>query len=72
MDALAMSLRAGKADLATGRPIVQVACFSTLGSAGILRSRFPVAAKIALLIAGTIAEVAVSPIPPGASLLGTM
>jgi hypothetical protein len=40
-----------------------------LGSAGILRSRFPVAAKIALLISGAIADVPVSPIPPGGSAL---
>jgi hypothetical protein len=52
--------------------VAQVARLSTLGSGGILRSRFPVAAKIALLIAGKIADVPVSPIPTGGSLLWTM
>jgi hypothetical protein len=47
-------------------------CFNALLSTGILRSRFPVAAKIALAMAGTIAEVPVSPIPPGGSTLLTM
>jgi len=36
---------------------------------GILRSRLPVAAKIALATAGTMAEVPRSPIPPGGSEL---
>jgi hypothetical protein len=49
-----------------------VGCFSTLLSTGILRSRFPVAAKIAFATAGTMADVPASPIPPGASVLGTM
>jgi len=47
-------------------------CFSALASTGILRRRFPVAAKIALAMAGTIPEVPVSPIPPGGSELLTM
>jgi hypothetical protein len=47
-------------------------CLSTLESTGILRRRFPVAAKIALPMAGTIADVPVSPIPPGGSELLTM
>src|SRR5262249_40248886 len=42
--------------------------FKSLVSIGILRRRLPVAAKIALATAGTIAEVPGSPIPPGASL----
>jgi hypothetical protein len=41
----------------------------TLLSTGILLRRLPVAAKIALAMAGTIAEVPVSPIPPGGSAL---
>ncbi len=36
-----------------------------LVSTGILRKRFPVAAKIALPMAGTIADVPGSPMPPG-------
>ena len=44
-------------------------CFSALASTGNLRRRFPVAAKIALVTAGTIAEVPASPIPPGGSEL---
>jgi hypothetical protein len=44
-------------------------CLSIAGSTGILRRRFPVAAKIALATAGTIAEVPASPMPPGGSRL---
>jgi hypothetical protein len=47
-------------------------CFSTLASTGILRRRLPVAAKIALATAGTMAEVPHSPMPPGGSELWTM
>src|SRR4029078_6349378 len=47
-------------------------CFSIATSTGILRRRLPVAAKIAFLTAGTIADVPVSPIPPGGSELGTI
>jgi hypothetical protein len=36
---------------------------------GIFRNRLPVAAKIALATAGTMAEVPHSPIPPGGSEL---
>src|SRR5258708_24889951 len=39
----------------------------TLVSIGRIRKRFPVAAKIALVTAGMIAEVPGSPIPPGGS-----
>jgi hypothetical protein len=41
-------------------------------SIGSFRRRLPVAAKIALVTAGTIAEVPGSPIPPGGSALCTM
>jgi hypothetical protein len=37
--------------------------FNAAGSTGILRRRFPVAANIALAMAGTTADVPVSPIP---------
>ena len=47
-------------------------CFNAAVSTGIFRKRFPVAAKIALAIAGTIADVPHSPIPPGGSALSTM
>jgi hypothetical protein len=47
-------------------------CFNTAASIGILRKRLPVAAKIALAMAGTIAEVPHSPIPPGTSRFSTM
>src|SRR6516225_2441123 len=47
-------------------------CFSCAGSTGSLRSRLPVAAKIALVTAGTMQAVPASPIPPGGSALGTM
>ena len=43
--------------------------FRTLGSTGIFRRRLPVAAKIALATAGTMADVPASPMPPGASKL---
>jgi len=49
-----------------------VAYFNAAGSTGILRKRLPVAAKIALATAGTMAEVPHSPIPPGGSVLLTM
>ena len=45
-------------------------CFKALASTGNLRRRLPVAAKTALAIAGTMADVPVSPIPPGGSALG--
>src|SRR5205807_4705489 len=47
-------------------------CFNAAVSTGGFRSRLPVAAKIALVTAGTIAEVPASPIPPGGSVLFTM
>jgi hypothetical protein len=47
-------------------------CFNAAVSIGSLRKRLPVAAKIALAIAGTMAEVPASPIPPGGSGLCTM
>src|SRR5215831_10130681 len=42
-------------------------CFNAVASTGIVRRRLPVAAKIALATAGTMAEVPASPIPPGGS-----
>ena len=47
-------------------------CFNAAVSTGGFRRRLPVAAKIALVIAGTMAEVPASPIPPGGSALFTM
>jgi hypothetical protein len=47
-------------------------CFNAVASTGILRNLVPVAAKIALATAGTMAEVPASPIPPGGSKLRTM
>jgi hypothetical protein len=52
------------------RRSVHTGCFNAAASIGILRKRLPVAAKIALATAGTIAEVPGSPIPPGSSELG--
>src|SRR6266481_5473049 len=52
-------------------PAVQ-ADLSSAGSAGGLRRRLPVAAKIAFMTAGTIAEVPDSPIPPGRLVLLTI
>jgi hypothetical protein len=51
------------------RRSVHPGCFDAAASIGILRKRLPVAAKIALATAGTIAEVPGSPIPPGSSEL---
>src|SRR5262249_29900489 len=48
-------------------PRAHSGCFNAAASTGIMRSRLPVAAKIALATAGTIAEVPASPIPPGGS-----
>jgi hypothetical protein len=39
-------------------------CFKAMVSTGSFGKRFPVAAKIPLVAAGTIAEVQASPIPP--------
>jgi hypothetical protein len=50
----------------------QAGCFNAALSIGIFRSRLPVAAKIALATAGTMAEVPHSPIPPGGSELATI
>ena len=46
--------------------MAQISFSLTIGS---LRIRFPVAAKMALEIAGTIGEVAGSPVPVGSDLL---
>jgi hypothetical protein len=51
------------------RNLHHVGSFSAELSTGIFRSRLPVAAKIALATAGTMAEVPHSPIPPGGSEL---
>jgi hypothetical protein len=51
---------------------VHTGCFNALVSIGSFRKRLPVAAKIALVTAGTMAEVPASPIPPGGSRLWTM
>ena len=47
-------------------------CFNATVSIGSFRARLPVAAKIALVTAGTMAEVPGSPIPPGGAKLWTM
>jgi uncharacterized protein len=46
--------------------------FSCPGSTGSTRMRFPVAAKIALQIAGAIGGTPGSPTPPGGASLSTM
>ena len=51
---------------------VHTGCFNAVVSTGSFRKRLPVAAKIALATAGTMAEVPASPIPPGGSELATM
>jgi hypothetical protein len=51
---------------------VHAGCFKPAGSIGSFRSRLPVAAKIAFAIAGMIADVPGSPMPPGASLFLTI
>lgn len=53
-------------------PRCHAGCLSVAASTGIFRSLLPVAAKIAFAIAGTIAEVPGSPIPPGGSSLSTI
>ncbi len=52
--------------------VTHTGCFNAAVSTGSCRKRLPVAAKIALVTAGTIAEVPASPIPPGGSELWTM
>src|SRR3984893_8877271 len=51
---------------------VHTGCFNAAVSIGSFRKRLPVAAKIALVTAGTTAEVPASPIPPGDSGLWTI
>jgi hypothetical protein len=51
---------------------VHAGCFNAVLSIGSFRTRLPVAAKIALVTAGTTAEVPGSPIPPGDSELRMM
>src|SRR5262245_58495593 len=51
---------------------VHTGCFNAAASTGSFRKRLPVAAKIALVTAGTMAEVPGSPIPPGGSKFWTM
>ena len=46
--------------------------FSSAGSTGSARMRFPTAAKIPLQIAGAIGGTPGSPTPPGGALLATM
>src|SRR5258705_359866 len=55
-----------------GRCFAHTGCFNAVVSIGSFRKRLPVAAKIALVTAGGIAEVPHSPIPPGGSELWTM
>jgi hypothetical protein len=54
------------------RRSVHTGCFNAAASIGSFRTRLPVAAKIALATAGTIADVPGSPIPPGGSELWTI
>src|ERR1700730_12595035 len=51
---------------------VHTGCFNAAVSIGSFRKRLAVAAKIALVTAGMMAEVPASPIPPGDSGLWTM
>jgi hypothetical protein len=51
------------------RRFVHTGCFNAAVSIGSFRKRLPVAARIALVTAGTMAEVPGSPIPPGGSEL---
>ena len=67
---LSLSLRWGSQLLSCS--LCHVGSFRAATSIGIFRKRLPVAAKIALAMAGTIADVPVSPIPPGGSALLTM
>ena len=57
-------------NLSRTMPLAKMAhtCFSSAGSTGSLRRRLPVAAKIAFVTAGTMADVPGSPIPPGDSV----
>src|ERR1700704_2793403 len=55
-----------------GRCFAHTGCFNAVVSIGSFRKRLPVAAKIALVTAGGIAEVPHSPIPPGGSELWTI
>ena len=54
------------------RRSVHTGCFNAAASIGSFRTRLPVAAKIALATAGTIAEVPGSPTPPGGFELWTI
>jgi hypothetical protein len=67
---LSLNLRWGSQLLSCS--LRHVGSFRAATSIGIFRKRLPVAAKIALAMAGTIADVPVSPIPPGGSALLTM
>ena len=58
--------------LCRGSESVHTGCFNAVVSTGSFRKRLPVAAKIALVTAGTMADVPGSPIPPGDSELWTM
>ena len=64
--------RCSSANAAFRRLPAHAGCFSRAVSTGILRRRFPVAAKMALATAGTIADVPGSPNPPGGSALRTI
>src|SRR5260221_6471990 len=48
-----------------GRCFAHTGCFNAVVSIGSLRKRLPVAAKIALVTAGGVADVPHSPLPPG-------
>jgi hypothetical protein len=69
-----------RAELLPNRVVLKVSfshwtvhtCLSSVGSIGSFRNRLPVAANTALVTAGTMADVPVSPIPPGGSGLWRM
>src|SRR5262245_12041266 len=71
-DGYAFILCHGCSSVLSRRVDAHAGCFNAAVSIGIFRSRLPVAAKIALATAGTMAAVPHSPIPPGGSELATI
>jgi hypothetical protein len=65
-------IRSSVASIGGASRSIHSGCFNAVVSIGSFRRRLPVAAKMALTTAGTMAEIPALPVPPGGSELWTM